>query len=161
VLYAREGARLVAVDVRESAARETADIVTAEGGPASPGLTATRDLIGAVASACQTADIRFMMYYHTGDEDSAWWPYQDWPATFATNGTGDNATNGRAALFLKGKVLGSSLLNLAAGCLREPRELTDARRVLSAALEHCLEGRPIVTRAVARACIGSALVPKS
>ena len=60
-----------------------------------------------------------------------------------------------------GALPGSSLLNLAAGSLREPRELADARRVLSAALEHCLEGRPIVTRAVARACVGSALVPKS
>jgi len=60
-----------------------------------------------------------------------------------------------------GALLGSSLLNLAAGTLRESRELADARRVLSAALEHCLEGRPIVTRAVARACVGSALVPKS
>jgi DNA repair protein RecO (recombination protein O) len=60
-----------------------------------------------------------------------------------------------------GALLGSSLLSLAAGSLREGRELTDARRVLAAALEHCLEGRPIVTRAVARACVGSALVPKS
>ena len=34
VLYAREGAKLIAVDVRESAARETAGIVTAEGGEA-------------------------------------------------------------------------------------------------------------------------------
>jgi NAD(P)-dependent dehydrogenase (short-subunit alcohol dehydrogenase family) len=34
VLYAREGARLVAVDLRESAACETADIVTGEGGEA-------------------------------------------------------------------------------------------------------------------------------
>ena len=34
VLYAREGAKLVAVDVRESAARETADIIAAEGGEA-------------------------------------------------------------------------------------------------------------------------------
>ena len=67
-------------------------IVTAEGGPASPGLTSTRDLIGAVASACQAAGIRFMMYYHTGDEDADWWPYQDWPSTFATNGTGSRAT---------------------------------------------------------------------
>ena len=31
---------------------------------------------------------------------------------FATNGTGDNSGNGRAAVFLKGKVLGSSLLTL-------------------------------------------------
>src|ERR1700733_2563180 len=67
-------------------------IVTAEGGPASPGLTATRDPIGAIASACQAAGIRFLMYYHTGDEDSAWWPYQDWPATFATNGNGARST---------------------------------------------------------------------
>jgi len=54
---------------------------------------------------------------------------------------------------------GSSLLRLAAGSLREAGELADARKVLSAALEHCLEGRPIVTRAVARACVGTALVP--
>jgi DNA repair protein RecO (recombination protein O) len=60
-----------------------------------------------------------------------------------------------------GALMGSSLLNLAAGTLRESRELADARRVLSTALEHCLEGRPIVTRAVARACVGSALVPRS
>jgi DNA repair protein RecO (recombination protein O) len=60
-----------------------------------------------------------------------------------------------------GALRGSSLLNLAAGRLQEPRELADARRVLSGALEHCLDGRPIVTRAVARACVGSALVPKS
>ncbi|HTC52699.1 MAG TPA: DNA repair protein RecO [Steroidobacteraceae bacterium] len=59
-----------------------------------------------------------------------------------------------------GALRGSSLLNLAAGTLVEPGELAEARRVLSAALEHCLEGRPIVTRAVARACVGSALVPK-
>ena len=31
---------------------------------------------------------------------------------FATNGTGDNSGNGRAAVFLKGKVLGSSLLTI-------------------------------------------------
>ena len=67
-------------------------IVTAEGGPAAPGLTAATDLIGDVAAACQAAGIRFMLYYHTGDEDSGWWPYQDWPATFATNGTGDRST---------------------------------------------------------------------
>jgi DNA repair protein RecO (recombination protein O) len=58
-----------------------------------------------------------------------------------------------------GALRGDSLLNLAAGSLREDRELADARKVLSAALEHCLEGRPIVTRAVARACLGTALVP--
>jgi DNA repair protein RecO (recombination protein O) len=58
-----------------------------------------------------------------------------------------------------GALRGGSLLNLAAGSLREDRELADARKVLSAALEHCLEGRPMVTRAVARACVGTALVP--
>ena len=58
-----------------------------------------------------------------------------------------------------GAVRGSSLLRLAAGALRDAPELADARKVLSAALEHSLEGRPIVTRAVARACVGTALAP--
>ena len=58
-----------------------------------------------------------------------------------------------------GVLQGRSLLKLVAGTLKETRELADARRVLSAALEHCLEGRPIATRAVARACVGTALVP--
>jgi DNA repair protein RecO (recombination protein O) len=58
-----------------------------------------------------------------------------------------------------GALQGRSLLNLVAGTLTEHRELADARRVLSAALEHCLEGRPLTTRAVARACVGTALVP--
>jgi DNA repair protein RecO (recombination protein O) len=58
-----------------------------------------------------------------------------------------------------GALPGSSLLNLAAGQLQSSRELADARKVLAAALEHCLEGRPIVTRAVARACMGTALMP--
>jgi DNA repair protein RecO (recombination protein O) len=60
-----------------------------------------------------------------------------------------------------GVVRGSSLLKLAHGELQEASELADARKVLSAALEHCLEGRPIVTRTVARACLGTALVPES
>ena len=60
-----------------------------------------------------------------------------------------------------GAVRGSSLLQLAQGHLREASELADARKVLSAALEHCLEGRPIVTRVVARACVGTALVAES
>jgi len=67
-------------------------IVSAAGGPANPGLTSTRDLIGDVAAACRGAGIRFMMYYHTGDEDQAWWPYQKWPASFAPTGTGDRST---------------------------------------------------------------------
>jgi DNA repair protein RecO (recombination protein O) len=60
-----------------------------------------------------------------------------------------------------GVVRGSSLLKLLQGSLQDAPELADARKVLSAALEHCLEGRPIVTRAVARACVGSALVKRS
>jgi hypothetical protein len=67
-------------------------IVTDEGGPASPGLTAATDVIGAIATACQNAGIMFFMYYHTGDEDADWWPYQDFPATFSENGTGDRST---------------------------------------------------------------------
>ncbi len=54
---------------------------------------------------------------------------------------------------------GRALLNLAAGVLQDPREWAQARKILSAALAHCLEGRPIATRAVARACVGTALVP--
>ena len=60
-----------------------------------------------------------------------------------------------------GVVRGSSLLKLAQGSLRDAPELSDARKVLSAALEHCLEGRPIITRAVARACVGTVLVKRS
>lgn len=58
-----------------------------------------------------------------------------------------------------GALQGSSLLHLAAGTLSGSRELGEVRKVLTAALEHCLEGRPIATRAVARACVGTALVP--
>ncbi len=60
-----------------------------------------------------------------------------------------------------GVVRGSSLLKLVQGSLQDALELSDARKVLSAALEHCLEGRPLVTRAVARACVGTALVKRS
>jgi hypothetical protein len=67
-------------------------IVTNNGGPASPGLTSTRDLIGEIATACQSAGIKFFLYYHTGDEDSAWWPYQNFPTTFSSNGSGDRST---------------------------------------------------------------------
>ena len=38
--------------------------------------------------------------------------FEDQLNAFAVNGSGDNSGNGRAALFLKGKVLGSSLLTL-------------------------------------------------
>jgi hypothetical protein len=67
-------------------------IVTAAGGPTSPGLAATTDLIGNVASALHAQGIRFMLYYHTGDEDGAWWPYQDFPTSFSATGTGDRST---------------------------------------------------------------------
>lgn len=53
-----------------------------------------------------------------------------------------------------GAVAGSSLLRLAAGSLAAPGELEDARRVLRAALDYCLEGRELATRAVARAVAG-------
>jgi DNA repair protein RecO (recombination protein O) len=41
---------------------------------------------------------------------------------------------------------GASLLALAAGRLEQPRALADARRLLRAALEVHLEGRPLRTR---------------
>jgi len=50
-----------------------------------------------------------------------------------------------------GAVAGSSLLRLATDSLSTPGELEDARRVLRAALDYCLEGRELATRAVARA----------
>jgi DNA repair protein RecO (recombination protein O) len=53
-----------------------------------------------------------------------------------------------------GAVAGGSLLRLAAGSLSAPGELEDARRVLRAALDYCLEGRELATRAVARAVAG-------
>jgi len=53
-----------------------------------------------------------------------------------------------------GAVSGGSLLRLAAGTLSAPGELEDARRVLRAALDYCLEGRELATRAVARAVAG-------
>jgi DNA repair protein RecO (recombination protein O) len=46
---------------------------------------------------------------------------------------------------------GHSLLSLARESLQGERELEDARRLLQAALAACLEGRPLATRAVARA----------
>ena len=48
-------------------------------------------------------------------------------------------------------VCGRSLLRLAQEELSEAGELADAQRVLQAALGACLEGRPLSTRAVARA----------
>jgi DNA repair protein RecO (recombination protein O) len=50
-----------------------------------------------------------------------------------------------------GALAGDSLLKLARESLSGQQELEDARRVLQAALGACLEGRPLSTRAVARA----------
>jgi len=49
-----------------------------------------------------------------------------------------------------GALAGRSLINLSAERLAERLELADARRLLAAALAHCLEGRELATRAVAR-----------
>jgi DNA repair protein RecO (recombination protein O) len=49
-----------------------------------------------------------------------------------------------------GAMSGSSLASLAQERLSSPQELADARRLLKCALEHCLEGRELATRAVAR-----------
>ena len=62
-------------------------------------------------------------------------------------GAGLVRADGEAAHSLCGR----SLLSLAEETLSGPRELEDARRVLQAALDACLEGRPLATRAVARA----------
>jgi len=53
-----------------------------------------------------------------------------------------------------GAISGSSLIALARDELAGAKELGDARRLLKAALDHCLEGRELATRAVARALEG-------
>jgi len=55
-----------------------------------------------------------------------------------------------------GALRGDSLLALAAGQLHGAPALEDARRVLQAALAGCLEGRPLATRAVAKALLRKA-----
>ena len=50
-----------------------------------------------------------------------------------------------------GALAGHSLIGLASERLADARELDDSRRLLQAALTQCLEGRPLTTRAVARA----------
>jgi DNA repair protein RecO (recombination protein O) len=52
-----------------------------------------------------------------------------------------------------GAICGRSLLALAHEQLGDARVLEDARRVLGAALEECLEGRELATRQVARAVV--------
>jgi len=49
-----------------------------------------------------------------------------------------------------GALCGGSLLGLAHESLTGARALEDARRLLQAALDACLEGRPLATRAVAK-----------
>jgi len=88
------------------------DIVTAAGGPANPHLTASTDLIGNIAAALKAQGIRFMMYYHTGDEDAAWWPYQNYPTSFSADGTGDRSTffdNWESVVAEVGRRYGSNL----------------------------------------------------
>ena len=48
--------------------------------------------------------------------------FEDELNAFATNATGDNSGNGRAALFLKGKVLGSSLLTVGYDSAKESNQ---------------------------------------
>lgn len=50
-----------------------------------------------------------------------------------------------------GALAGRSLVSLANEDLGGPGELEDSRKLLQAALAHCLEGRELTTRAVARA----------
>jgi DNA repair protein RecO (recombination protein O) len=50
-----------------------------------------------------------------------------------------------------GALEGRSLMELAGEHLDRPRALEDSRRLLQAALAHCLEGRELTTRTVARA----------
>jgi DNA repair protein RecO (recombination protein O) len=50
-----------------------------------------------------------------------------------------------------GALLGASLIRLAREAVETERELDDAKRLLQAALAHCLEGRELATRQVARA----------
>ena len=52
---------------------------------------------------------------------------------------------------MPGALAGSSVLSLAAERFSSAAELEDARRLLRLALDHCLEGRELRTRAVARA----------
>ena len=48
---------------------------------------------------------------------------------------------------------GHSLLELASEKIESVRALDDARRLLRSAIDHCLEGRQLATRGVARAIV--------
>lgn len=74
--------------------------------------TAQRNLIGEIAAALKAQGIRFMLYYHTGTEESAWWTKQNFPTTFYTRGTGDRSTffnNWSAVVTDIGNTLGTNL----------------------------------------------------
>jgi len=62
----------------------------------------------------------------------------------------------RAAAHHAGALAGASLIGLREERLSGTRALEDARRLLHAALGACLEGRPLVTRAVARSMVRKA-----
>lgn len=60
--------------------------------------TSSRDLIGEIATALKQENIRFMLYYHTGQDShlgynsSDWWQAQQFPAAeFTSRGTGDRS----------------------------------------------------------------------
>ncbi|MFC5804095.1 hypothetical protein [Streptomyces formicae] len=57
-----------------------------------PSFTADRDLIGEIAAALKAVGIRFLLYYHTGSEESAWWTKQNFPTSFSADGSGDRST---------------------------------------------------------------------
>lgn len=54
--------------------------------------TATRDLLGEVATALDNAGIRLMFYYHPGYTSPEFWAAQQWPTNFNTTGLEDRST---------------------------------------------------------------------
>ena len=78
--------------------------------------TAQRNLIGEIAAALKAEGIRFVLYYHTGSEETAansWWPKQSFPSsTFPSRGTGDRSVffnNWSAVMEDIGTALGTNL----------------------------------------------------
>lgn len=75
--------------------------------------TAQRNLIGELAAALKAQNIRFLIYYHSGDNDNGWWSHQNFPTTtFQTRGTGDRSvffTNWKAVITDIGNTLGPDL----------------------------------------------------
>lgn len=74
--------------------------------------TAQRNLIGDIATALKAQGIRFMLYYHAGTEEAAWWAKQNFPGSFDTRGTGDRSTffnNWSAVVTDIGNTLGTNL----------------------------------------------------